>query len=162
MIKWLAAQIAAMTLMEVAWFLAAFVATFTLSLAEVTFLLVKIRPDYFRKHRPRTFWAERHTVLRALGLVGKNVLGVLHVIVGILLSLPGVPGQGVLTILIGVMMLDLPGVRWLERRLVRRPRVRQAIDRIRARFGKPPLILDEDVVPATQPVGLAASQRVPA
>jgi hypothetical protein len=61
----------------------------------------------------------------------------------VLLSLPGVPGQGILTILIGVMLLDFPGKRRLERWLVRRPAVFKGINRIRARFDKPPLVLDE-------------------
>ncbi len=53
-----------------------------------------------------------------------------------------VPGQGILTILIGIMLLDLPGTRNLELKLVRRPHVLGAINRIRARFHKPPLELD--------------------
>ena len=80
--------------------------------------------------------------MRILVIVGKNLLGLLHVAIGLLLSVPGVPGQGALTILIGVMLLDLPGVRRLERWLVRRPSVYRTINRIRARFGKPPLVID--------------------
>jgi hypothetical protein len=60
------------------------------------------------------------------------------------MSLPGVPGQGVLTILLGVMLLDFPGKRNLETRLVRQPRVFRSINALRARFDKPPLILDEE------------------
>lgn len=52
------------------------------------------------------------------------------------------PGPGVLTILIGVMLLNFPGKRRLERKLVERPRVLEAINRLRARFGKAPLILE--------------------
>jgi hypothetical protein len=55
---------------------------------------------------------------------------------------PGVPGQGVLTILLGIMLLDFPGKRALETRIVGRPRVNGAVNALRARFGKPPLILD--------------------
>ena len=42
-------------------------------------------------------------------MIGKNMAGVLLVVLGILLSLPGVPGQGILTILLGIMLLDFPG-----------------------------------------------------
>jgi hypothetical protein len=58
------------------------------------------------------------------------------------LSLPGVPGQGVLTILLGVMLLDFPGKRGLELKLVSRPKVLNTINRIRHRFDRPPLLLD--------------------
>ncbi|HYG08570.1 MAG TPA: hypothetical protein VD835_01220, partial [Pyrinomonadaceae bacterium] len=65
------------------------------------------------------------------------------VLFGVLMSLPGVPGQGVLTILMGVMLLDFPGKRRLELKLVSRPNVLRAINRIRQRFDRPPLQLDE-------------------
>jgi hypothetical protein len=61
---------------------------------------------------------------------------------GIVMSLPGVPGQGVLTILLGVMLLDFPGKRELEAKLVSRPQVYRAVNRLRARYGKPPFLLD--------------------
>jgi hypothetical protein len=64
------------------------------------------------------------------------------VILGIILALPGVPGQGILTILIGLMFLDIPGKRRMEQRLVALPRVSSAINRLRRRFGRPELEFD--------------------
>ena len=61
---------------------------------------------------------------------------------GILLSLPGVPGQGILTILLGLIMLDIPGKRPLEARIIKRPAVLAAINGLRAKYNKPPLIMD--------------------
>jgi hypothetical protein len=119
-----------------------FLVTFIASLAIVSFVLVKIPADYFKKDNPRDFWADRHSAIRLLGLVGKNLLGVLLVVLGVLLSLPGVPGQGILTILLGIMLLDIPGKRALEHKLVSRPRVYQAINKLRHRFGKPNLVLE--------------------
>jgi UPF0716 family protein affecting phage T7 exclusion len=84
---------------------------------------------------------DRHAALRLTARVGKNVLGVILVVVGIVLVLPGVPGQGMLTILIGLMLLDVPGKRRLERRIVGRRRILKAINRLRKRFGGPPLVL---------------------
>ena len=78
-----------------------------------------------------------------VGIVAKNISGVVLVFAGILMSLPGVPGQGVLTILMGVMLLDFPGKRRLELKLVSRPKVLRTVNRIRARFDRPPLLLDE-------------------
>ena len=52
------------------------------------------------------------------------------------------PGQGLLTILIGLLLLEFPGKRALERRLVARPGIKTFLDRIRARRGKPPLEVD--------------------
>ncbi len=72
----------------------------------------------------------------------RNLAGVILVLVGIVLSLPGIPGQGILTILVGLMLTDLPGVRRLERSLARRRGVRGALDTIRAKFGREPLKVD--------------------
>jgi hypothetical protein len=119
-----------------------FVLTFAISLAVVSFILVKIPPDYFHKDHPRELWADRPPVVRFLGLLAKNLLGVLLVALGILMSIPGVPGQGILTILLGIMLLDFPGKRDLENKLVSRPQVLKTINKLRRRFGKPNLILD--------------------
>jgi len=119
------------------------VVTFLGSIAAVTFVLVRLPANYFHPSHGREFLAERHPALRALGVVAKNLAGLLLVAAGVVMSLPGVPGQGVLTILLGVMLLDFPGKRELETRLVRQPRVFRSINALRARFGKPPLILDE-------------------
>ena len=119
------------------------VVTFVGSIGVVSFLLVKLPPTYFQESHPRDFWVERHPAVRLFGLVAKNLAGVLLVLLGILMSLPGVPGQGVLTILLGVMLLDFPGKRRLEYKLISQPRVFNNINRLRARFDKPPLELEE-------------------
>jgi len=119
-----------------------FVATFTISLAIVSFIMVKIPPDYFHKDRPRDLWSDRHPAIRYLGIFAKNLLGVVLVLLGIVMSIPGVPGQGFLTILLGIMLLDFPGKRELERKIVSRPQVLQTINKLRDRFGKPNLVLE--------------------
>lgn len=118
-----------------------FLGTLLLSLAIVGLVLIKIPPDYFQESHPRDLWSDRHPGIRLIGIVGKNILGVLLVALGIVLSIPGVPGQGILTILLGVMLLDIPGKRRLEHRLVSRPNVLRTINRLRHRFGKPNLVL---------------------
>jgi hypothetical protein len=118
-----------------------FLVTIVGSLLVAGFLLVKLPPTYFQEFHSRDVWVDRHPVLRLTARCGKNVLGALLVGVGIVLALPGVPGQGLLTILVGLMLLDLPGKRRVERRIVGRPRILRAINRLRKRFGPPPLVL---------------------
>lgn len=119
-----------------------FVLTLGTSLAVVSFVLVKLPATYFKSSHNKKFLADRPPVIRGLAIIGKNLLGVLLVVIGILLSLPGVPGQGILTILLGVMLLDFPGRPRLEHWLVSRPRVFNAINKLRHRFSKPALVLD--------------------
>ena len=119
-----------------------FLITFSISLAIVSVIMVKIPPDYFQKDRPRKLWADKPIAVRYLGIFGKNLLGVVLVVLGILMSIPGVPGQGILTILLGIMLLDFPGKQRLEHRLVSRPHVLNTINKLRKKFGKPKLVLD--------------------
>lgn len=119
-----------------------FLVTFSINLAIVSFVLVKIPANYFSKDHPRDFLSDHPPVIRYLGVVGKNLLGALLVALGIVLSVPGVPGQGILTILLGIMLLDFPGRRSLERKLVSRPSVFKTINKLRHRFSKPNLTLE--------------------
>lgn len=119
-----------------------FVGTFFINLAIVSFILVKIPANHFSKSRKTKFWSGPHPMLHAAGVIGKNIGGVLLVVLGIVLSLPGVPGQGLLTVLLGIMLLDFPGKHRLEQKLLSRPSIVNAINRLRARFDKPPLELN--------------------
>jgi len=119
-----------------------FAVTFSINLAIVSIILVKIPATYFKKNHSREFWKDSSPAIRLLGVVVKNGLGVLLVALGIVLSLPGVPGQGILTILLGIMLLDFPGRRKIEAKLLSRPAILNTINKLRHRFGKPKLELD--------------------
>lgn len=119
-----------------------FVVTFTGSIALVSWVLVRLPATYFQESHERDFWSDRHRAVRWSGIVMKNLCGLVLVLLGIIMSLPGVPGQGLLTILLGLMLLDFPGKRKLELRLISRPKVLQTVNRLRARFDRPPLVLD--------------------
>jgi hypothetical protein len=118
------------------------VASFSLSIGVISFILVKIPATYFQESHPRAFWVNRHAAIRWTGMILKNLLGVVLVLLGILMSIPGVPGQGLLTILLGIILLDFPGKRSLEQKLVSQPMILQKINRLRHKFSKPPLVLD--------------------
>ncbi len=119
-----------------------FVVTFAVNLAIVSFILIKLPASYFQESHPRDFWTDRHPIARLIAIIGKNALGVALVLLGVVLSLPGIPGQGLLTMLLGIMLLDFPGKRRLELNLVSRPRIFNVINKLRHRFGKPALVLD--------------------
>lgn len=123
------------------WAAGIFLLTFVVSVALFVGIIAVLPPDYFIETR-RRFWAERHPVLRWLGIIGKNVLGVLLVLLGLVLSIPGIPGQGLLTIVIGAMLLDVPGKHHLVVSVVRRPGVLRNLNRLRAWFGRPPLVVE--------------------
>jgi hypothetical protein len=120
----------------------AFVVGLVVSSAIVVAFVVLIPPDHFVAPGAGMERRLSSAPARIAYVIGKNTLGALLVIAGILLSVPGVPGQGLLTILVGVMLLDLPGKRGIERRIVGRPTIRRGIDAIRRRFGRAPISLE--------------------
>ena len=117
-----------------------FLVSFGISLAVVSFILVRIPADYFREDRA-PFMSGQNPAVRMIGMVGKNLLGIVLVALGVVMSVPGVPGQGILTILLGIMLLDFPGRQKFERKIVSQPRVLRNVNKLRQRFGKPELVL---------------------
>lgn len=118
-----------------------FLGTFFLNLGIVSVILVKLPADHFKSDKSKRTTGANATV-RVLKVIGKNVAGVLLIALGVVLSVPGVPGQGLLTILLGVMLVDFPGKDRLEQKLLSRPGIINTINRLRGRFGKPALELD--------------------
>jgi len=120
--------------------LAVFAASFVVSLATVVWVIVRLPKDYFcdppEDPRPRT---GRLPTRIAVALV-RNILGLLLVAVGVILSLPGVPGQGMLTIILGLMLMQFPGKRYLEKRFLAQPRILEMLNRIRRRYGCEPFL----------------------
>ena len=119
-----------------------FLVSLIVSTLAVAIVMVKIPENYFSETHSREFLPGSSWFVRWGALILKNILGVFLVLLGILLSLPGVPGQGILTILLGLIMIDIPGKRPLEARIIKRPVVLNAINALRARYNKPPLVLD--------------------
>lgn len=121
---------------------AIFLVSFFANLGIVSWILVKLPADHFSKSRKTKFWSGPRPWLHAAMVIGKNIGGVLLVALGIVLSLPGVPGQGLLTVLLGIMLVDFPGRHRLEQKLLSKPSIVNSINKLRGRFGKKPLELN--------------------
>jgi hypothetical protein len=127
---------------QIAWGAGLFVVSLVLTVAAAVAVVVRLPPTYFCGPKPPPFMPGRPGWVRLLGRAGKNLLGCALVALGIIMSLPGVPGQGLLTIFIGLVLLDVPGKRRIELRIVRVRTIFKAMNRARARFGREPLRLD--------------------
>ncbi len=110
------------------------------SIAVATAIVVRWAPDRFKTHD--RFLHNRPPFVRLLGLLGKNLAGILLIALGIIMALPGVPGQGLLVMVIGMTLVNFPGKRRLELWCLRRPTLLRAINKLRARFHKPALELE--------------------
>ena len=125
------------------WAIAGYVLLAAVSLALFVAIVVLMPARYFVEDG--TGWLARQPPLRRwLAIIGKNLAGLLLIALGVILSLPGIPGQGLLTILIGAMLLDIPGKRRFARWIVHYPRMLHSVNRLRGWFGRPPLIVDKD------------------
>lgn len=140
--EWLSQRWESLTLEQILLFAGLFLGSLIFSFIVLAVVMVKIPENYFSSHYQQDFMPNSRFLVRWGAVIGKNLLGVFLVGLGIILSLPGVPGQGLLTILLGLIMLDIPGKRPLEARIIKRPAIRSAINNLRARFNKPPLVLD--------------------
>lgn len=111
---------------------------FVLTLLAVPWMVVRIPHDYFarreREHLPRG----RNHALRLAVFLGKNLLGLLFIVMGVVMLV--LPGQGLLTILIGIVLLDFPRKYQFERWLVCKKPILASVNWLRARFHHPPLV----------------------
>jgi hypothetical protein len=112
------------------------------TLIAIPFIMVRLPADYFDTRTPRHWMKDHHPVLRLAGLIVKNVVGAVFLLAG--LAMLFLPGQGILTMLIGISLLDFPGKRKLEAKIVGQPTVLHALNAMRAKFDKPPLTLAPD------------------
>ncbi|MGQ0665664.1 MAG: PGPGW domain-containing protein [Nitrospiraceae bacterium] len=113
------------------------------SLIAIPFILIRLPTDFFDIRIPRPWMKDHHPVLRVLGHLVKNIVGVIFLFAGFLMLF--LPGQGILTMLIGISMLDFPGKRKLEAKLIGQPAVLNAINSMRNKFSKPPLTIAPDM-----------------
>jgi hypothetical protein len=105
----------------------------------VPLVVMRMPADYLVRdaHASRPY--SSHSPLRLIGVVLRNTIGALLLVAGIAMLV--LPGQGILTILAALSLLDVPGKRRLERKLLALPAVRAVITAIRNRAGRPPLQL---------------------
>ena len=112
------------------------------SLAAIPVLLARMPADYFvRSESPFASWRRRHPLAGGALLVARNLLGAALLLAG--LAMMVLPGQGIITILVALSLLNFPGKRKLELRIIRQRQVRGAIDWIRRRAGRPPLVVPD-------------------
>jgi hypothetical protein len=120
-------------------------AMFVGSLLALPFLVARLPADYFADPRRHTSRLRRlHPLVYLAALVLKNLLGWVLVLAGIVMLV--LPGQGLITILIGLVLSDFPGKFALERRLACTPAIFNALNWLRRRAGHAPLQapLDQD------------------
>lgn len=109
--------------------------TSAVSLFIAGILLARLPHDYFCNLSPT---GARTPMQSWVVRLAKNLLGMVLVFLGAILSLPGVPGPGLLILLLGITLSEFPGKRRFETWVIQRPGVLMTINSIRSWFGKAP------------------------
>ena len=122
----------------IGWLTAASAAMLLGSAVVVPWIVVRIPSDFFAEdRRPTSRFAFEHPILRLSFFVVRNVVGVLLLLAGIAMLL--LPGQGLLTLVVALVVLDFPGKHQLERRIVRIKPLLNSINWLREKADVPPL-----------------------
>lgn len=111
---------------------------FVVTLITVPFLVLRIPADYFaHAHRPASRFDRHGPAARIAALTVRTIVGSVFVVAGMAMLV--LPGQGLLTLLAGFVLLPLPGKYRLEQWLIARRWVHRPINALRRRRNRPPL-----------------------
>ena len=111
---------------------------FLISILGISWFVAQIPEDYFLLSKRQTSkWQQQKPILRFVVVVAKNILGLSLIIGGLLMLV--LPGQGLLTIVTGLLLVNYPGKYKLEQKLVLMPSIYKALNWIRFKAKKPPL-----------------------
>lgn len=109
------------------------------SVAVTPAILARLPADYFLHERPHLLELLRQGPLsKCLIIVAKNIIGTLLLLLGFILIF--LPGQGLLTIMVGLLLLDFPRKKQIMRGIATRPAITRSLNWLRERRGKPPLL----------------------
>lgn len=115
---------------------------FLASILSLPFLVSLIPTDYFQSHEPyRKRHKYKHPVIRLLVLALKNITGLALVLAGIIMLV--LPGQGLITLAMGLLFINFPGKRKLECKLICNKKILRSINWLREKRNREPLLTPE-------------------
>jgi uncharacterized membrane protein YbaN (DUF454 family) len=114
------------------------VGSLLVTLVTVPVVVLRLPRDYFcHDRREPSYRGWLHPAVGLVLVILKNAVGAVLVAVGVVMIFT--PGQGLLAILLGAMLLNFPGKYRFERWLVRQNGLLPAMNWLRSRYGRPPL-----------------------
>jgi hypothetical protein len=124
-------------------------ALFVLGVVGVPYVLTRLPADYFSRAESsdRGLAGRNRGPWRAALVVVKNIVGAILLVLGIAMFV--LPGQGVLTVIVALGLLDFPGKHRLQRRLVSSAPILRTVNALRSRAGRPPLEMDAPTPPSS-------------
>lgn len=112
--------------------------TFFATLIFIPLMILRIPADYFEKETPPSLKKlQIPKFLNISFIVLKNLLGIILFLGGFMMLFT--PGQGILSMIIGLSLTNFPGKRNLERRLIANKKIFSTINAVRKKGGESPL-----------------------
>ena len=121
------------------WIAVASVIMFFGSLWFVSWLIIRLPEDYFVTEHER--FRDAHPVIRVVIFLVSNLVGVILLAFGVTMLVA--PGQGLITILLGLSLMSFPGKRKLLKWILQRKSIRHAMNWIRKKAHRPKLQFDD-------------------
>jgi hypothetical protein len=117
--------------------------TFIASILLIPWMVRLLPPDYFIRDRKHSPFAHLPPIVRMILAFLRNVLGIALLLAGFAMLF--LPGQGILTMLLGISLLNFPGKHTLIEKLIAMPSVHQGLNWIRVKTKRPPFIWRREV-----------------
>ena len=111
---------------------------FIVSLLSIGWLVSLIPSDYFVNRKESKFKLN-YPAAWIISIIIKNIFGYILILGGILMLV--LPGQGLITIFIGLMLSNYPGKYLIEKRIIATPKILKSINWLRKKSDEPPLIV---------------------
>lgn len=122
------------------WLSIASIIGFITSILLIPWMVAKIPSDYFsHPKRQKYLWDNQPQIVRFIFILLKNILGVILVIGGVAMLL--LPGQGILTIIVGLLIIDFPYKYKVEIWIIKQPFILRSINQLRAKVKQRPLVI---------------------
>ena len=109
---------------------------FIFSLVSIKWLVALIPTDYFVK-KDISKSKKSYSLLWLISIIVKNIIGYTLILGGILMLV--LPGQGLFTILMGLILSNYPGKYTIEKRIISIPRILKTVNWLRKKSNKPRL-----------------------
>ena len=107
---------------------------FVVTLLLTPYLLGLIASDYFTMENPHKL--EIKHIGHVIAVIIKSVIGLVLLLAGIIMLVT--PGQGVISILLGLFLMEFPGKRKLELKIINHDPTFKTLNWLREKAGKPP------------------------
>ena len=109
---------------------------FIFSLISIKWLVALIPTNYFiKKNMVKS--KKSYSFIWLISIIVKNLIGYTLILGGLLMLV--LPGQGLFTILMGLILSNYPGKYNIERRFISIPSVLRTVNWLRKKSNKPPL-----------------------